>query len=513
MKKKPAAVVAGVLVWCMLSTTALAVVDIDDVEKTVYANGHAIVIKEDSEDAEKTIVTSEEKDAVRESDAGKNIKNYTVYGGSKQKDITGDTSVTVESGTVKDVYGGSGAGTVRDSADITGSTSVTITGGTVTGSVYGGSEGRLLNDADISGSTEVVISGGTVNGSVYGGSKNGGVGGDSSVAIENATVGGTVYGGSENGNIEGDTSVSLADSTAKEVYGGSEKGNVQSTDVTVDNSATGNVYGGSKTGNVTGDAGTSVSIINGAKTGKVYGGGKTGSAKKTQITVGGEDTSVNTVFAGSEKAGITMSAEITLEGGNVTSKKVFGWGGNDLLAPVGPVNVNIFTENGAENTYYLSRLSTITVGDAMMAYKLIGEDGYYIYAPFTFAARATRAIPVKTVYQDKAGNVLFTMEESVTLMEGYTTSLSYQSWNGAYANANKYKLTGTPADVAIAFEDETDAYTFTVVAEAISSDEPDPDLPLGIPQTGDGPFAGYVIAALALMSLAAAPTLKKRLAK
>ncbi|MEL7603444.1 MAG: hypothetical protein AAGU77_09845, partial [Bacillota bacterium] len=175
MKSKPAAIVSGVLVWCMLSTTALAVVDIDDAEKSVYANGHAIVVREDDEETGKTIVTSQEEGAIRESDADKDIKNYTIYGGSKQKDISGDTSVTIESGTVNDVYGGSGAGTVRDSADITGNTSVTVTGGTVTGSVYGGSEGRLVNGADISGDAEVVITGGTVDGSVYGGSKNGDV--------------------------------------------------------------------------------------------------------------------------------------------------------------------------------------------------------------------------------------------------------------------------------------------------------------------------------------------------
>ena len=509
MKSKPAAIVSGVLVWCMLSGTALAVVDIDDAEKTVYANGHAIVVREDDEDTGKTIVTSQEEGAIRESDADKDIKNYTVYGGSKQKDITGDTSVTIESGTVKDVYGGSGAGTVRDSADITGNTSVTVTGGTVTGSVYGGSEGRLVNGADISGDSEVVITGGTVDGSVYGGSKNGNVAGDAGVAAEEAAIGGAVYGGSENGDVQGDTSVTLVDSTAKEVFGGSEKGNVNSTDVTIDNSSTANVYGGSKTGNVSGDDGASVAITNGSKTGKVYGGSRTGSAKKTSITIFGDDTAVNTVFAGSEKAGITMSSEITLNGGHVTSQKVFGWGGNDLLAPVGPVNVNVFTENGAENTYYLSRQASIAVDESMEAYKLSGEDGYYLYAPFTFAARETRSIPVKTVYQDTAGNVLFTLEESVVLMEGYSTSVSYQSWEGAYANAGKYSLTDTPEAVEIAYESDTTIYTFTVVVEAISADDTQTDVPLGVPHTGDGPFAGYVIAALALMSFAAMPGLKR----
>lgn len=510
MKSKPAAIVSGVLVWCLLSTTALAVVDIDDAEKTVYANGHAIVIQEDDEDTGKTIVTSQEEGAIRESDADKDVKNYTVYGGSKQKDITGDTSVTIESGTVKDVYGGSGAGTVRDSADITGNTSVTITGGTITGSVYGGSEGRLVNGADVSGDTEVVIAGGTVDGSVYGGSKNGNVAGDAGVAAEGSAIGGAVYGGSENGDVQGDTSVTLVDSTAKEVFGGSEKGNVNGTDVTIDNSETANVYGGSKAGNVKGDDGASVAIMNGSKTGKVYGGSRTGSAKKTSITISGDDTAVNTVFAGSEKAGIIMSSEITLNGGHVTSKKVFGWGGNDLLAPVGPVNVNIFTENGAENTYYLSRQSSIAVDETMAAYKLSGEDGYYLYAPFAFTARETRSIPVKTVYQDANGNVIFTLEGSVVLMEGYSTSVSYQSWEGAYANAGKYGLKDTPEAIELAYESDTTEYTFTVIVEATSTDDTQADVPLGIPHTGDGPFAGYVIAALALMSFAAMPALKKK---
>lgn len=508
MEKKPAAIIAGVLVWCVLCSTALAVVDIDDVEKTVYANGHSIVVREDAEDAQKTIVTSEEAGAVRDSDAGKSINNYTIYGGSKQKDITGDTSVTIESGTVKDVYGGSGAGTLRDSADISGNTSVIITGGTVTGSVYGGSEGRIVNGADISGSTEVVIAGGTVNGSVYGGSKNGSVSGDSAVTIEDSTIGGTVYGGSDNGNIQGSTSVSVADSAAKEVYGGSDKGEVKSTDVVLDNSSTGNVYGGSKIGNVTGDAGTSVSIENGSKTGKIYGGSKTGNSRKTNITVSGDTTSVNTVFAGSEKAGITLGSKITLEGGHVTSKRVFGWGGNDLLAPVGPVNVILLSENGAENTYYLSRLSGISTDESLHQYKLIGDDGNYLYSPFTFALRQTRSIPVKTVYQDAKGNVIFSSEQSALLTEGYSSPVAYSSWNGAFANASRYRIVTEPEGTEIAYEDDLNSYSFTIIVEAISSEEPETDIPLGIPKTGGISLTGYALAAVALMSFAAVPKRK-----
>ncbi len=510
MNSKPAAIVSGVLVWCMLSTSALAAVDIDDAEKSVYANGHGIIIREDAKVSGKTIVTSQEEGAIRESDVDKDITNYTVFGGSKQKDVTGDTCVTIESGTVKNVFGGCGAGTVRDSANITGNTCVSITGGTINGSVYGGSEGRPANGAEITGNTEVTISGGSINGSVYGGSKNGNVDGDTGVVVEEASIGGMVFGGCKNGDVQGNASVTLADSTAKEVFGGSERGDVNNTDVTIESSVTGNVYGGSKQGNATGDESTSVLIANGSQTGKVYGGGRAGSTKKTSVTISGDDTVVNTIFAGSEKAGLTMNSEITLSGGHVSSLKVFGWGGNDLLAPVGPVNVNIFTYNGGENTYYLSRQASISVDESMEAYKMLGEDGYYLYAPFTFALRKTRSIPVRTVYQDTAGNELFTHEESVILTEGYSTSVSYQSWEGSYAKAGKYRLTNAPEAVDITYESDIAEYSFTVVAEALFSDSEQTDIPLGIPHTGDGPFEGCVIAAMALMSFAALPGLQKR---
>ncbi len=84
----------------------------------------------------------------------------SVYGGGNLADYTGSPTVRMDNGTVGYLYGGG----LGSSAIITGNTSVTLTNGTVKNDVYGGGE-----EASVTGTVTVNIQGGTVTNDVYGG--------------------------------------------------------------------------------------------------------------------------------------------------------------------------------------------------------------------------------------------------------------------------------------------------------------------------------------------------------
>ena len=84
----------------------------------------------------------------------------SVYGGGNLADYTGSPTVRMDNGTVGYLYGGG----LGSSAIITGNTSVTLTNGTVKNDVYGGG-----NEADVTGSVTVNMIAGTVDKDVYGG--------------------------------------------------------------------------------------------------------------------------------------------------------------------------------------------------------------------------------------------------------------------------------------------------------------------------------------------------------
>lgn len=184
-----------------------------------------------------------------------------VYGGGKLGEVSKNTVVTVNNGTVGVVApttvgepedgvtvtggnvfgGGQGSATDKDKGLVEGNTTVNVTGGTVYYNVYGGGEmgsvGRgLLNDPN-KGTATVNISGGEIGpngmrmpdnyGNVFGGSM--GITGDTTKATGNplipqlanvdatrvlingtAFVKGSVYGGSFNGHVLDSTYVTIA---------------------------------------------------------------------------------------------------------------------------------------------------------------------------------------------------------------------------------------------------------------------------------------------------------------
>ena len=166
--KRLSANLAAALAFIMLAATALAAVDIDDTTKEVFANGHAITIEASGTN---TVVKSEEADAGLASEGRVINGGYTIYGGSNNKSIEDDTSITIEGGTVGTIYGGGHAAGSGKSAQ-TGERNITIEGGSITGDVFGGGHavaksGEAAPNADLTSPENITISGGSINGNIY----------------------------------------------------------------------------------------------------------------------------------------------------------------------------------------------------------------------------------------------------------------------------------------------------------------------------------------------------------
>lgn len=109
-----------------------------DTELTpVYANGNAVTISDAGENKVRIAVDANTEDYLVLDDA----KNVVVFGGSRDKAITGNTSVKMVNGTVNSIFGGGYGLTESFSADVSGTTNVNIEGGNVAIHVYSGSYG------------------------------------------------------------------------------------------------------------------------------------------------------------------------------------------------------------------------------------------------------------------------------------------------------------------------------------------------------------------------------------
>ena len=159
-----------------------------------------------------------------------------VYGGGKMGAVedsdtsTPSTTVVINNGSVRTVFGGGQEGAV------TGSTVVQIQGGTIGaealegtpyGGVYGGGEGAA---ATVTGSTNVTISGGDNFNNVYGGGKQALLEGNAHVTLIGGQVQNNVFAGACMANINGYALVDIKGSNAsgasqllvKAVYGGND---------------------------------------------------------------------------------------------------------------------------------------------------------------------------------------------------------------------------------------------------------------------------------------------------
>ncbi|MBQ6477470.1 MAG: hypothetical protein IJI43_03455 [Bacilli bacterium] len=316
-----------------------------------------------------------------------------VYGGGKGDSTHtpkefGDVTVTIEGGSIGDVYGGNdqagspqrgdvvnlNGGTIANGfggGNNTGqtTTNINLAGTTVTGNLYGGSNnGGIVTTSNVhvtSGSvtnvyggnnlngstttTNVIIDGGTFSGDVYGGG-NQANSSTSNVTI-NASTNHNVYGGGNQAGVTTQTNVNINAGTIVDVFGGSNSsGEINNTHVIV--SGTGakniqNVYGGNNLGGTTDNA-ISVIEVSSGTIGNIYGGGNKVGLDTSNVTVTGG--TITSVYGGSNTSGDLNESNVTI--GSTTSQVTVQdvYGGNNLGGVTD--DANIVVTNATVNNLY-----------------------------------------------------------------------------------------------------------------------------------------------------------------
>ena len=193
----------------------------------------------------------------------------------------------VEIGTSTELYGNVFGGGEAGKAS---TTSVTLKGGTIHGDVFGGG-----NAADVAGTVTLnSVTGSSVDGSIYGGSNSKGtIGGEIALSIGGAALNVFGAGKGPDTKAEAGTAITLTDGAviSRNVYGGGEEGLSSKTRVELSGGKVeGNVFGG---GNNVGTDTSEVLLLDGAKiAGNIYGGSNDkGTVTRSGVTVKGTDTS------------------------------------------------------------------------------------------------------------------------------------------------------------------------------------------------------------------------------
>ena len=355
----------------------------------------------------------------------------SVYGGSEQGSVAGDTYVTINDGTIGtliddgvndpyyfgEVYGG---GYGSDDPDDNVTEYVNSQNNTV--QVENDSTLAITNwtaqyiAGRVYGNTYIDLLGGTVHGNVFGGGAFAYLGNDNNASKGNATInvgdathtgfsldGGSLYGGNNHdGQVKGNTTVNVkagnigvSASNTADIFGGGlgqptqVLGNVEvnigleSTTHNTTPNIFGDIYGGSSLGTVNdataSNQTTTVNLMNGIVTGNTYGGGlgqKTGINNATSnilATVNGE---VHVNVGGMETNSSTTPPTVTLKGLVDINGSVYG-GSNINGSPQKDIYVDVYqTYHTAKDAY------DYTQSDAEYAiYQVFGGGNRADYAP------------------------------------------------------------------------------------------------------------------------------------
>ena len=309
-----------------------------------------------------------------------------VYGGGALAD-TGGSEVTLNGGTVHDIYGG-GLGRLADSdhditavaAEVDGDVQVTVNGGTVNGAVYGcnNANGAPTGSVkvDIYGTDEPAQGQTYALGSVFGGGNMAAYGGTPDVTIHNCDNKiGEVYGGGNKASVVNTNVIVYGGNTIGKVFAGGNGEGVAASHVMVSGNAIAHIHGGTigqvfggnnASGTISGNAsalyinkqpeqenGTACTM----KIGEVYGGGNLAAGNASAITVGCTGTLVSlganqhygtdqegigTVYGGANAANVGNNITLNINSGIV--ENVFG--GNNASGSIsGQIQVNINQTN------------------------------------------------------------------------------------------------------------------------------------------------------------------------
>lgn len=255
-----------------------------DANTSLYANGYTVEITETTTGA--TTLSDY-------SDGDNHSKNLTVYGGSKDAEINGDTELILRAGTYANIYGGghiSNPENSKLSGRVRGNTNIVI-GGTVNSGKTYGSDHAISNGLNL-----------------YGGGASSGAAiiGNTDITIESSSNNFQyIFGGSKQSPVTGTTNVDFRSGTAMSIFGGGYYGETRGeTHVTMTGGEVEQVFGGTQFAKATAD--TNVQILGGKVTRRIYG----GCYNETDLLTWGSSYSVT----GHSNVMISPNADISLSG-------------------------------------------------------------------------------------------------------------------------------------------------------------------------------------------------------
>ena len=344
--------------------------------------------------------------------AGGNITS--IYGGSNQNGDVTTSNVRVGFGTdpinATNVYGGNNKGGTTTTAN------VIVNKGNI-GTIYGG------GDEAVTGSTNVIVNDATV-GDIYGGGNAAGVNNDTSLELNGTIVSNNVYGGGNEGIVEGDTVVYVTNATInKNAYGGGNGSTAivyGDSTINIDGTTTigtasseaplaGCVFGSgnaASTGRETvGGSKATVNIVGGTIYGNVYGG------PKMAVVYGTTETNIGTqaVNDSSLTEGNLYIRGTVFGGGesNASGSEVYDW---NFISVTEGINVNINGDSYSNNNHtFILNGSIFGSGNASSS---SGPSNIYI------KKLGTRNNPNQNISIQRANSLV--IDESVIELEGAT---------------------------------------------------------------------------------------------
>ena len=266
-----------------------------------------------------------------------------VFGGSRNADVVGNVTLTIEGGEYASLFAGNNQG-----GTITGNVTLNLLGGTIDTAFGGNNQGGYINGKitvnmlDKGGSCPLVVH------NIYGGGKNAPYtpstpGAYPEVNIihgsvtKNAGVGGNVYGGGfgSTATVTSTPTVNVGYQASMSSLASTLKGSTLTTSTVA---IAGNVYGGGEAAPVTGSTTVTIDRVTGGGvtasttvSGNVYGGGNLANVSgSTDVDINGGTVSQN-VFGGGNLADVAGSTDVAVNGGTVTLD-IYGGG---ALADVG----------------------------------------------------------------------------------------------------------------------------------------------------------------------------------
>ena len=271
---------------------------------------------------------------VNSSSKNNNRSNYTtsvtvnngtlqnVFGGGKGDNsivpyVAGDVTVTVNGGNIKNLFGGNDA-----SGEPNGSVLVTLNGGTIT-NAYGGGNNTLVT------TTNIVQNNATVT-NLYGGSNISGNVTTSNVIVTGGTTT-TLYGGNNRGGTTATSNIDITGGNIMTAYGGGALTDTTASDITVVDGMIGILYGGGQEASILNNSSI---VVNGGTIDTIFGGSNIkGDVMESQIQI--NDGTLGEVYGGNNQGGNTNTTNIILNSGSITT--VYG-GGNRTQTDTSNIN-------------------------------------------------------------------------------------------------------------------------------------------------------------------------------